>query len=70
MWVPAQDFVAMEKGKCYMKTISREYLLLFNALTDTEETLRQLREKLMDIQRKAEELFLEETDPVECKEAE
>lgn len=53
-----------------MKTISREYLLLFNALTDTEETLRQLREGLMEIQRKAEELFLEETDPAELKEAE
>ena len=53
-----------------MKTISKEYLLLFNALTDTEEFLHQLRERLMDIQRQAEELFLEETDPAELKEAE
>ena len=53
-----------------MKTISREYLLLFNALTDTEEFLRQLQERLMDIQRQAEELFLEETDLAELKEAE
>ena len=53
-----------------MKTISREYLLLFNALTDTEEFLHQLQERLMDIQRQAEELFLEETDPAELKEAE
>ena len=47
-----------------MKTISREYLLLFNAMTDAEEALCQLRERLIDIQRQAEELFLEETDPV------
>ena len=38
--------------------LTKEYLLLFNALTDTEETLRQLREDLMAIQRQAEELFL------------
>ena len=53
-----------------MKTISREYLLLFNALTDTEEFLHQLQELLMDIQRQAEELFLEETDPVELTDTE
>ena len=47
-----------------MKTISKEYLLLFNALTDAEEALRKLREQLMERQRQAEELFLEETDPV------
>ena len=45
-----------------MKTISKEYLLLFNAITDAEEALRQLRERLIDIQRQAEELYLEETD--------
>ena len=50
-----------------MKTISREYLLLFNAMTDVEESLRQLREGLMDIQRQAEELFLEETDPAKSR---
>ena len=48
-----------------MKTISKEYLLLFNALTDAEEALRKLREQLMEIQRQAEELFLEETDAPE-----
>ena len=45
-----------------MKPISKEYLLLFNALTDTEETLRQLQARLLDIQRQAEELYIEETD--------
>ena len=48
-----------------MKTISKEYLLLFNAVTDAEENLRELREKLMAVQRQAEELFMEETDPAE-----
>lgn len=44
-----------------MTAISKEYLLLFNALTDTERTLSQLRESLIEAQRQAEELFLEET---------
>ena len=49
-----------------MKTISKEYLLLFNALTDAEEALRKLREQLMVIQRQAEELYLEGTDAPEA----
>lgn len=40
--------------------IAKEYLLLFNAITDTEEALSQLREELMAVQRQAEELFLGE----------
>ena len=37
-----------EKKGYYMNhTLTKEYLLLFNALTDTEETLRQLREDLI-----------------------
>ena len=48
-----------EKKGYYMNhTLTKEYLLLFNALTDTEETLRQLREDLIAGQRQAEELFL------------
>lgn len=43
-----------------MKPITKEYLLLFNALTDAEETLRQLRETLMFVQRQAEELYLQD----------
>ena len=45
-----------------MKPISREYLLMFNAITDAEETLRQLREKLMCVERQAEELYLEDEE--------
>ena len=47
-----------------MKTISKEYLLLFNAITDAEETLCQLRERLINIQRQAEELYLAEADVI------
>ncbi|MCI9644996.1 MAG: hypothetical protein HFF97_09820 [Oscillibacter sp.] len=43
-----------------MSTLSKEYLLLFNAVTDTERALSQLRDALLDAQRQAEELFLEE----------
>ena len=43
-----------------MTALSKEYLLLFNAVTDTERALSQLREALLDAQRQAEELFLEE----------
>lgn len=45
-----------------MKAISKEYLLLFNAITNAEETLLLLRENLMDAQRRAEELYLEEQE--------
>lgn len=42
-----------------MKQISKEYLLLFNAITDTENTLRQLQEHLIFVQQQAEALFVE-----------
>ena len=45
-----------------MNAITKEYLLLFNAVTDAEKTLAQLRESLLEVQRQAEELYLEEPD--------
>ena len=42
-----------------MTLLSKEYLLLFNAVTDAEKTLAELRESLLEVQRQAEELFLE-----------
>lgn len=45
-----------------MLNIPREYLLLFNAITDAEESLRRLQVSLMEAQRRAEELFIEEGD--------
>ena len=44
-----------------MAAIPKEYLLLFNALTDAEHTLSQLRETLLEAQRQAEELYVEKT---------
>lgn len=44
-----------------MNAIPKEYLLLFNAVTDAEQTLAQLREALLEAQRQAEELFLEDS---------
>ena len=41
-----------------MSNISQEYLLLFNAVTEAEELLRGLREKLMSGQQRAEELYI------------
>ena len=48
-----------------MQTISKEYTLLFNAMTDAEETLAHLRQTLIDAQRQAEEngwILVQDTD--------
>ena len=42
-----------------MKDIAKEYLLLFNVMTDAEEALRALQCKLVEAQQKAEALYLE-----------
>lgn len=41
-----------------MLNVTKEYLLLFNAITDAEETLQQLRSNLIAVQQKAEELYV------------
>ena len=41
-----------------MKSISKEYLLLFNAISDAEKALDQLRETLIAAQQQAEDLYL------------
>ena len=41
-----------------MEKISQEYIVLFNAITETEETLRALREKLIAVQQRAEEIYI------------
>lgn len=45
-----------------MQNLSKEYLVLFNAVTDAEEVLRRLRAELMEAQRLAEELFMEQPE--------
>ena len=42
--VPKTIFSVFEKGMTYMQTITQEYLLLFNAITDAEEALSALGE--------------------------
>ncbi len=44
-----------------MRDIPKEYLLLFNTITDTEETLRILIEQLVAAQQQAEALYMEAT---------
>lgn len=46
------------KGEYKMSNICQEYLLLFNAITEAEEMLRTLRERLMSVQQQAEELYI------------
>lgn len=43
-----------------METIKKEYLLLFNTITDLTETLGRIQQELQAVQREAEELFLRE----------
>lgn len=42
-----------------MQNPSKEYLLLFNTITDVEQSLQELRERLVLVQCEAEELYLE-----------
>ena len=46
-----------------MEHISKEYLLLFNAITDTAEALQALQLQLLAAQMRAESLFLDEAAP-------
>lgn len=41
-----------------MNALSKEYLLLFNTLTDTAQRLEQLRQKLLLSQQMAEAMFI------------
>lgn len=45
-----------------MQNLVPEYLLLFNAITETEEALKQLRHRLILIQQQAEEIYLGRDD--------
>jgi hypothetical protein len=45
-----------------MQEISKEYTLLFNALTETETTLQTLYASLIAVQRRAEDLFISRED--------
>lgn len=52
-----------------MKAMSKEYILLFNEVTDASETLTRLTSelskvtnRLMQAQQRTEEMFIEEAD--------
>ena len=51
-----------------MNIITPEYLLLFNAITNAEDTLRNLQDYLMTVQQRAEELFLAAGDRAQAAE--
>ena len=40
----------------------KEYLLLFNTITDLEDSLSELQERLITAQQRAEELYLAEEE--------
>ena len=42
-----------------MNELSKEYIFLFNALTDIREAMAQLEQSLILAQQRAEELYLE-----------
>jgi hypothetical protein len=55
-------FAIEQKGRNYMSHISKEYVLLFNIISDTAQALRQLQDALVLAQQQAEELFMNEQD--------
>ena len=50
-----------------MNGLTKEYLRLFNAIIDAEQTLTRLREDLIHAQREAEELYLLRTETPETE---
>lgn len=52
------DALPSQKGRTNMEPISKEYLLLFNAITDAQESLDRIRAELLCAQQRAEELYL------------
>ena len=42
--------------------MTKEYLLLFNAITDAINALQDLQDSLMTAQQKAEDIYTERTD--------
>ena len=42
--------------------LSKEYLLLFNTITDTIGELDRMKQKLMDTQQEAENIYMERTE--------
>ncbi len=47
-----------------MQNISKEYLIVFHAITDAEEALRVVCERLIAAQQMAEEIFITDSKEV------
>jgi len=45
-----------------MKRISKEYSMLFNAITDTESALEKIRARLIRTQQDAEEAYIKDEE--------
>lgn len=56
------DAPPLQKGRTAMEPISKEYLLLFNAITDAQESLDRIRAELLSAQQRAEELYLAQAE--------
>lgn len=52
----------------FMSDLTKEYLLLFNAITSAEEALEVLRLRLIEAQRQAEELYISRAGSAEPEE--
>jgi len=50
-----------------MESITKEYLVLFNSITDAEDALEALRQKLIVAQQLAEELYIGKCDRTPSK---
>lgn len=61
MCVGIHQHRGVRKDGCHME-ITKEYLVLFNAITDTERSLEALRMKLISAQQLAEELYISRED--------
>ncbi len=49
-----------------MGNIPREYVVLFNVITETEQALKNLSEKLIQAQQLAEELYINKDAQEDC----
>ena len=55
------EFIWKERSAT-MNELTKEYLLLFDTILKTQQTLQNLQENLVQAQQMAEELYLERTD--------
>ena len=57
-----RKYIIERINRTLMQHHLKEYLLLFNTITDLEDALSDLRERLITAQQRAEELYLTEAE--------